>query len=98
MFEGVSVPGAAQTKQSQLVFPAKREGIPRVGQGVAKLSLGGWEGSWFGRGRVGDSEQTWRVGLSRRLALGEREVYGAVQRGKEGRPRSQKALMRGCGA
>lgn len=45
MFEGVSVPGAAHLKQSQLVFPAKREGIPRMGLGVAKLSLGGWEDS-----------------------------------------------------
>lgn len=45
MFEGVSVPGAAHLKQSQLVFPAKREGIPRMGLGVAKPSLGGWEGS-----------------------------------------------------
>lgn len=48
-----------------------------MGLGVAKLSLRGWEGSCL-------AEEGWAwVGLSRRLAPGQGEVSGVVQR--EGR-------------
>lgn len=53
-----------------------------MGLGVAKLSLGGWEGSCL-------AEEGWGwVGLSRRLAPGQGEVSGVVQReGRETRVR-----------